>query len=158
MRKYFGGAMDGTWRYNRDNPQKKDSQIGGLLPIIKTAVNYANKGSHGLQAHCQTEVHKKKVKVIALTHNVASTFPPSRETATFSETVAIIGRGGQRRSLLSGGLADARSSPSPTIVGPSRETATFSETVAIVRLGFGGWTDGRSLVTLTPYKAANIEN
>ena len=37
-----------------------DGQIRGLLPCLKMAINYANKGSHALQAHCQTEVHKKK--------------------------------------------------------------------------------------------------
>lgn len=40
-------------------------------------INYANKGSHALQAHCQTEIHKKKVEMIASTHSVASTFLPS---------------------------------------------------------------------------------
>ena len=42
-----------------------------MLPSIKTAINYANKGSHALQAHCLTEVYRKKVQVIASTHSVA---------------------------------------------------------------------------------------
>lgn len=40
-------------------------------------INYANKGSHALQAHCQTEIHKKKVEMIASTHSVARTFLPA---------------------------------------------------------------------------------
>lgn len=40
-------------------------------------MNYANKGSHALQTHCQTEVHKKKVQMIASTHSLASTFLPA---------------------------------------------------------------------------------
>ena len=40
-------------------------------------INYANKGSHALQAHCQTNVHKKKVEMIASTHSVASSFLPA---------------------------------------------------------------------------------
>ncbi|KAL1276270.1 hypothetical protein QQF64_035893 [Cirrhinus molitorella] len=40
-------------------------------------INYANKGSHALQAHCQTEIHKKKVEMIASTHSVASTVLPA---------------------------------------------------------------------------------
>ncbi|XP_034144344.1 uncharacterized protein LOC109616948 isoform X1 [Esox lucius] len=40
-------------------------------------INYANKGSHALQAHCQTEVHKKRVQMIVSTHSVASTFLPA---------------------------------------------------------------------------------
>ena len=43
-----------------------DGQIGSLLSSLKTAINYEKKGSHALQAHCQTKVHKKKV--IATTH------------------------------------------------------------------------------------------
>ena len=62
---------------------------GGLMPSIEAAINYANKGSHALQAQCQTEVHKKKLQVITSTHSVASTFLPSRETATFSKPIFI---------------------------------------------------------------------
>ena len=50
-----------------DRAAKKDGQIGGLLPSIKAAINYSNKGSHALQAQCQTELHKKKVQVITST-------------------------------------------------------------------------------------------
>lgn len=40
-------------------------------------INYANKGSHALQAHCRTEVHKKKVQTIASTESLARTFLPA---------------------------------------------------------------------------------
>lgn len=40
-------------------------------------INDANKGSHALQAHCQTEVHKKKVQMIASAHSLASIFLPA---------------------------------------------------------------------------------
>lgn len=43
-------------------------------------MNYANKGSHALQTHCQTEVHKKKVQMIASTHSLASTFRPASQS------------------------------------------------------------------------------
>lgn len=33
--------------------------------LCQKDINYANKGSHALQAHCQTEVHKEKVQVMA---------------------------------------------------------------------------------------------
>ena len=33
--------------------------------LCQKDINYANKGNHALQAHCQTELHKKKVQ-----HNV----------------------------------------------------------------------------------------
>ena len=33
--------------------------------LCQKDINYANKSSHALQAHCQTKVHKKKVQ-----HNV----------------------------------------------------------------------------------------
>ncbi|XP_070404706.1 uncharacterized protein [Nothobranchius furzeri] len=44
-----------------------------------------------LKAHCQTETHKKKVQVIASTHSVASTFLPSRETASRSQDLVSQG-------------------------------------------------------------------
>ena len=40
-------------------------------------INYANKGSHALQAHCQTQVHNKKVQMIASTHSGARILPAS---------------------------------------------------------------------------------
>ena len=53
---------------------RKISKQGFACCILcQKDINYANKGSHVLQAHCQTEVHKKKVQVIASTHSVAST-------------------------------------------------------------------------------------
>ncbi|CAL8373272.1 unnamed protein product [Arctogadus glacialis] len=44
--------------------------------LIFGPIRYANKGSHALQAHCQTEVHKE-VLMIASTHSVASSFLPA---------------------------------------------------------------------------------
>ena len=44
-------------------------------------INYANKGSHALQAHCQTQVHKKKVQMIASTHSGARILPASVQQA-----------------------------------------------------------------------------
>ncbi|XP_034534682.1 uncharacterized protein LOC117809115 [Notolabrus celidotus] len=58
--------------------------------LCQKDINYANKGSHALQAHCQTEVHKKKMQVIASTHSVASTFLQSRGTALTSQGPEII--------------------------------------------------------------------
>ena len=45
-------------------------------------INYANKGSHALQAHCQTQVHKKKVQMIASTHSGARILPASVQQAS----------------------------------------------------------------------------
>ena len=39
-------------------------------------INYANKGSHALIAHCKTDVHKNKVFTIATTQSVTSMLPP----------------------------------------------------------------------------------
>ena len=84
-----------------------------------------------------------------------------RRTGRGEEAVAIIGRGGQSWSQSSDGGTDgrtlARSSPSPAIAivglgGDSGNHRTVTVCVCVCR------TDGRLLVTLTRYKAANIEN
>jgi hypothetical protein len=48
--------------------------------VCHNEINYANKGSHGLLAHCKTELHKKKVYNI--THSVAPSFLPESEAST----------------------------------------------------------------------------
>lgn len=40
-------------------------------------INYGNKGSHALLAHCKTEINQKKISDITTTHSVASTSTPS---------------------------------------------------------------------------------
>lgn len=45
--------------------------------LCRKHINCENKGSHALQGHCQTEIHKKKEEMIAPTHSVASTFLPA---------------------------------------------------------------------------------
>ncbi len=70
--------------FNLEDVFRKISKQG-FARCILCQKDYAKKGSHALQAHCQTEVHKKKVQVIASTHSVDSTFLPSRETASTSQ-------------------------------------------------------------------------
>lgn len=55
-------------------------------------INYATKGSHALQAHCQTEVHQKKVQMIASTRSLASILlPASANQSAASQSQACQG-------------------------------------------------------------------
>ena len=62
---------------------KKINKTGLARCILcQKEINYANKGSHALLAHCKTELHKKKVYNITTTHSVAPSFLPESEAST----------------------------------------------------------------------------
>lgn len=46
--------------------------------LCSKEINYSNKGSHALSAHCQTEVHRQKVCTVMTT---ASVLPVSSQSA-----------------------------------------------------------------------------
>ncbi|TKS69503.1 hypothetical protein D9C73_003568 [Collichthys lucidus] len=52
---------------------RKIEKVGHARCILcHKEINYGNKGSHALLAHCKTELHKKKVCDLSGTHNIAS--------------------------------------------------------------------------------------
>lgn len=62
--------------------RKIDKKGHARCILCHKEINYGNKGSHALLAHCKTDIHKKKVCDLSGTQSIANLLPSETGTST----------------------------------------------------------------------------